>query len=508
MVYVAFVIDAYARDPRGLVTRHTDPTGIDTSYAYDKAGEQVSVTGAPRTIWENGTSTVDVEPVTTLGRNTFGEVTHQRDPKLAVTTAGYDTMGRLTTLTRPTYTPPGGSPITSITTTTYNAQGRPATITDPLGNVTALAYDKYGRETSRTLSDPDGPGGPKTAPVWSYAYSKAGELLDITDPTGAHTLATYDELGRQVTLTRSERPSGTPVYYTTTIGYSDAGLPVTVTSPLSHTTTTDYNAAGEPTEVTDPTGRFTRTGYDLAGRVVSTVAGQGSAYADPVTTTAYDLAGRRTSESDCTATLAGACGTILRTHASTFDAAGRPTSTTSAEGRPTFYGYDDAGQLSSITQRVTPTVAGSAITIGLGYDKVGRRSRMVDGMGNATIYTYTSWGYPNPRSSPRPPPTPHWPTGPGPPCTTRPDARCRTGYPAQSPAPSPSTTWAARPAKPDRARKPPPRPGRSTTTPSAGSCRRAHRPVTTPTRGPTGGCWPPAPATAAVPASLTTPRRI
>jgi hypothetical protein len=36
--------------------------------------------------------------------------------------------------------------------------------------------------------------------------------------------------------------------------------------------------------------RFTETSYGLAGRVVSTVAGQNSTYANPVTTTSYDLA--------------------------------------------------------------------------------------------------------------------------------------------------------------------------------------------------------------------------
>ena len=73
--------------------------------------------------------------------------------------------------------------------------------------------------------------------------------------------------------------------------------------------------------------------------------------------------------------------------------AGRP-QTTSAEGRPTNYGYDAAGQLTTVTQRVDPADAGTAITIALGYDRVGNRTRMVDGNGNATTYTYTPWGLP------------------------------------------------------------------------------------------------------------------
>ena len=388
----ALLTTTRARDPRGLVTRETDPTGVATDYTYDATGALVDTTGTSRTVWVNGTST-SASPVTTLGRNTFGEVTHQRDPNQAVTTTAYDAMGRPTTMTLPSYTPPGGSAIASSTSTTYNAQGLQQSTTDALGRVTTLAYDKYGRLVSRTFPDPDG-GGPKAAPVWNHAYSRAGELLDTTDPAGAHTLATYDELGRQATATLSERISGTPVYFTTEMGYDDAGRMTTVKSPLLRVTGMEYSAAGERTKVTDPTNRFVRTSYDLAGRITATVAGRGATYASPVSVTSYDLAGRRSAESECTATATGTCGTTLRTRAFAFDAAGRPTAVTSPVGRPTFYGYDGAGMLTSVTQRVTPSSAATAVAIGLGYDGAGRRTRMVDGNGNATVYTYTPWGLP------------------------------------------------------------------------------------------------------------------
>ena len=73
------------RDPRGLVTRETDPTGIAATYAYDRRGRPLTTTGAARTTWVNGTSS-PTSPVTTTGRNTFGEATQQRDPNGKVTT--------------------------------------------------------------------------------------------------------------------------------------------------------------------------------------------------------------------------------------------------------------------------------------------------------------------------------------------------------------------------------------------------------------------------------------
>ena len=176
-----------------------------------------------------------------------------------------------------------------------------------------------------------------------------------------------------------------------------AGNPITTTSPLNHVTTTSYNTAGEKTAVTDPTNRFTKYTLDLAGRVVSTVSGQNTptaAYASPVATTTYDLAGRPTSSSDCTTTGTGTCATTLRSRSTVYDGAGRTTQTTSAQGRPTFYSYDTAGQLTSVTQRRVTTDALTAVTVGLGYDRNGNKTRMVDGNSNATTYTYTPWNLP------------------------------------------------------------------------------------------------------------------
>src|SRR6185369_4664381 len=76
------------------------------------------------------------------------------------------------------------------------------------------------------------------------------------------------------------------------------------------------------------------------------------------------------------------------------DLAGRVLSSTSGQGRPTYYTYDTAGQLTGITQRVTPATPATAITVSLGYDAAGNKTRMVDGNGNATTYTFNSWNRP------------------------------------------------------------------------------------------------------------------
>jgi YD repeat-containing protein len=127
---------------------------------------------------------------------------------------------------------------------------------------------------------------------------------------------------------------------------------------------------------------------------VSTVAGQDASYASPVTVTSYDLAGRAVSTADCEPTATGGCGTVLRTGTSAFDGAGRLLQTTSAQGRITTYGYDAAGLLTTVGQRQDPLAPASTVTVTLGYDANGNNTRVVDGNGHATVYTYTPWNRP------------------------------------------------------------------------------------------------------------------
>jgi RHS repeat-associated protein len=390
----AALTTTYTRDPRGLVTVESDPSGVETRYAYDVAGRVVTVTGEARDVWSAGTRTVGAAPVTTVGRNAFGEVTHEQDPTGAVTRLTLDAMGRSTETHLPAYTPPGGQPIAAIERVQYDQRGLPIAVTDPLGRVTASTYDVYGRLAGRTLPDPDG-SGPQARPVWSYGYDRLGRLLKVTDPAGGQALATYDDLNRQITETVTERTTGSTLFLTTELGYDEAGNPTSRTSPLGLTTTTDYNRAGQPSRVTDPSGRFIQYTYDLAGRPVATVNGDGTGYVAPVTRSSYDLAGRAVGQSQCTVTSAGSCGTVLRASTTTYDGSGHPVQAVTAEGRVTGYGYDSAGQLTTVAQqREHAADVTSTVTVELGYDAAGRRSRMVDGNGNATVYTYTPWGLP------------------------------------------------------------------------------------------------------------------
>ncbi|MFD8693243.1 DUF6531 domain-containing protein [Kitasatospora purpeofusca] len=375
----------WTRDGRGLITASTDPRGnapgadpaaYTTDYAYDAAGRPVLTTAPPVAVENGGGAAVTTRPTTAAAYNTYGEIMLGRDALGTLTAYDYDPNGRPNSVTVSGYRPPGSStPLTFSTAVSYTASGRPATVVEA-GRTTTYGYDQLDNQLTRTDPKPDA-----TAPagVWKSAYDPLGELLTATDPTGAVSTATYDDLGRRVTTTAVLRKPRAA--YTSTTGWDDAGNPVTVTDPLGNTTTTAYDAAGLPVAVTDPLGHRTTTSYDAAGRPVRVTAPDGSAR-----TVRYDGAGRQTGTAEL-----DPAGATLRTTATEYDRAGNPTATTDPLGVRTTRTYDAAGRLVGLTEPVTAT---TSISSGYGYDAAGNRTRFTDGRGNAYLTTYNAWGLP------------------------------------------------------------------------------------------------------------------
>lgn len=393
----AALVTRMTRDARGLVTEEIDPTGTATTYTYDTLDKLVAVTGAPRTVWVAGVRTDAVRPVTTIGRNGFGDAVDVRDPTGAASRATVDGLGRTTDVTLPTYTPPGGAPIAAVHRVAYNAAGQPVSYTDPRGKVSTTTYDPHGRASAVTGPDPDG-SGPKQPATWRTVYNRSGEPVEQIDPTGGRRLTTWNDDGGVATTTDSDRVAGQTLYYTTVHHYNSLHLPTQVTSPLGHVTKLRYNGAGDLLRAIDPTNRFVEMTYDMAGRPLTVRNGvqQGSTdnYLRVMHAFRYDRAGRLTGEDDCTVSTVTFCLTPSRSTSTTYDGAGRVTRVRSAEGRVLTNSYDGAGQLASTTQLVDPANAASGISVSFGYDAAGRQTRRVDGNGNATDYTFTPWGLP------------------------------------------------------------------------------------------------------------------
>ena len=235
-------------------------TGYVTSYAYNAAGQTVSVTSQVSSSPSNQyTKTYSNYDSTDGSRGFLTSVTDGRAP------ADYD----------------------SYHTTTY-------TNIDPLGRV--------GTETQ---PDPDGPFGSLTAPITAFVYDPNGNLLSSTlqsaYPVALTTSASYDGLNRAIksvtadgTYTTAEfDPAGNLVYATDAMGrvtqfvYDSRNRQIAVIGPTvggagsaggtgsaqsASVVRTQYNGGSRVVAATDANGNTSRFFYDALGRKTEEIA--------------------------------------------------------------------------------------------------------------------------------------------------------------------------------------------------------------------------------------------
>jgi RHS repeat-associated protein len=382
-------------DELGLPTSVTSPDGnasgataaaYTTNYAYDQAGGLAVATGPPVATQSYGSqSPVTTRPVTTDGYDTFGDQTQVQDADGNLTTTGYDGDGRVTSVTRPSYTPPGSTaPITAPTKYAYDGNGNLTSVIDPEGNTASYAHDTLGDVTSVTEPQLTGQ---SAAGVYAYTYDSDGEQLSATSPTGAETQATYDGFGDQITSTQDIAASSGTQYDTTSYAYDYLGDPLTATSPDGAVTTDTYDHLGELASTANAFGDTTSYAYNYAGDLAQVSNPDGTSQ-----TYGYNPAGQQTSATSYGASAAaGALPPVLATQASGYDPAGNLTSVTDRDQVTTNYAYNAAGELTSL---VAPVSASASDTTSYGYDPAGNQTSVTTGRGNTTWTTYNPWGLP------------------------------------------------------------------------------------------------------------------
>jgi YD repeat-containing protein len=135
-------------------------------------------------------------------------------------------------------------PTTLTTTFAYTPAGQLASMTDPTGASWSYGYDRRGNQI--TATDPDH--GTTTA-----TFDDAGQQLTSTDAAGRTLTTTYDPLGRRTSLRDGTSPRSEWSYDSGT-GWTRPGLPSTTTRYLTGTATgtvvtkvTGYDAGDRPT---------------------------------------------------------------------------------------------------------------------------------------------------------------------------------------------------------------------------------------------------------------------
>jgi len=184
-----------------------------------------------------------------------------------------------------------------------------------VGNSWSWNFDSLGR--TRARSDPD-------AGNWSYQYDDAGRLTQQTDGKLQVTTFSYDSLVGRPTGKASPLGTTTMTYGEAHAGFFNLGRITTVTSPGT-TLELDYDQLGRTVKTTRTIGSVNyvfQKSYDPSGSMVSISYPD----TDQVGPLAYDQAGRLR-------VLPGILTDVQ------YDAAGRPTQRTNANGTETTYGY-------------------------------------------------------------------------------------------------------------------------------------------------------------------------
>lgn len=331
---------SYTYDSQGNVATATDAANNKTSYTYDSNANLTS-----SSLMVGG---INISYSYTY--NGFAEVLTATDPLGNVSTNTYDANGNLLSTTTPS---PGGKTAGSKTSFAYDAKGELTQITDPLKNITKIAYTPAGLIS--TITDSLGN-------VTSYGYDTRGNRTSVSDALKNQTTFQYDSRNR---LTKITRPDQSTVRY-------------------------GYDLKGRRTSVTDENNKVTQYGYDDADRLIS-VTGPDQA----VTQYAYDTEGNLSSITD----------PLLHTTTFSYDSQRRLTQTTFPSTKSESYSYDAVSDLATKTDRKGQTITYSydelrrltkkqypdTTTVNYTYDAASRLTQAQDSTGTYT-FTYDNMG--------------------------------------------------------------------------------------------------------------------
>jgi RHS repeat-associated protein len=303
----------------------------------------------------------------------------------------YDPAGRMATTRQTLASAPAGSISTLYT---YDVQGNLTSVTDPNGNVTQYLYDDFGQ-----LLRQQSPVSGETL----YSYDSASDLLSTTDARGATTSRSYDALGRVSSSVATVGGQSESVAWTYDAGALGVGRLSSMTdvtgstaytyerrgllareqksiNGITYTSGFGYDPDGNRSRINYPSGRVVDYTFDYADRPLTAVAGStsivnGASYLPfgPAVQTTFGNGTTRQASYDnryrvLTNALIGPTGTIASYT----------------------YGYDNAGNITSIHDAVDPTYnrdfayddLNRLITANSGSSLWGAGSYSYDAMGN------------------------------------------------------------------------------------------------------------------------------
>jgi RHS repeat-associated protein len=365
----------------GQLIRQVDPDGVATLFAYNGKGEQETTA-----IDVNGNGVIDYAGTDRITRtvadfSTHGPYTVQRTTTQSWETDGQDTP---TTVALAETTPDGMHSwqtvrglTTTVVTTFTGSGGRTVVSTAPDGTVTTQSF-LNDRLSSVVTSHPSLGSLSST----SYTYDPHGRLQASTDARNGTTAYTYfdDDQIHTVTTPDPDTSRSGDGYdpQTTTYGYDVSGRQSSVTQPDGGVVSTTFWPAGQVRRTSGARTYPVEYSYDTQGRVKTLTTWQnfaGNAGA-AVTTWNYNpqrgwLDNKRYADNT---------GPSY-----TYKPSGRLLTRVWARAITTTYGYNGAGDLTSVDYSdTTPDVT-------MSYDRSGRPNGTTDVAGSRAV-TYDPSG--------------------------------------------------------------------------------------------------------------------
>jgi len=242
------------RDAQGRPEVVKGPEGHKTKYKYDAAGNLEVLTNsnehATTYIYDKANQRTEVKAangdVLKTAYDSMGAVKSRTDGNAKTTEYKRNSLGQVTETI---------DPLERKATSEYDAAGNLKKTKDPEGRTITYTYDPGDRLEKVDYSEE------ATADV-VYKYGKDGEVTEMKDVTGT-TKKTYDELDR---LTKVENGNGEVIEYE-----YDLGNQITkVTYPNGKSITRAYDKAGRLEKVTDWLGGETKFAYDRDSALTST----------------------------------------------------------------------------------------------------------------------------------------------------------------------------------------------------------------------------------------------
>ncbi|MCX6926206.1 MAG: hypothetical protein NT154_23815, partial [Verrucomicrobia bacterium] len=336
----------------GLLAKRTDPLGAVTRYSYSR-----------------------------------GKLVRQINPDATELADGYDEQNRLVAWT---------DELGQATAFTHDASGNLIGTTKPSGRHMDWTYD--GRGCLLTQRDPD-------ANTTCFTYDAHGNLASVLDPEGYRVCLGYDTNGlnlvaatnalgyvMQLTWDANRRPLKT-IYpdSTFTERLYDCCAPSGLRDENGQEWTIMRDALQRPIQIIDPLGGVVIETYNPRGNLTSIQDAEGRAHAYD-----YDQANRLTAVSNALGVASGvlaydANNNLMAVQAGSFaatlayDVRQRLTHWGRGTTGATVYGYDAAGQFTSLTNRRSQA-------FGFDYDPDGRLLRKTQDGTTLAEYGYTRSG--------------------------------------------------------------------------------------------------------------------